>query len=225
MGSTGKKSNISDPFQGHLGERVDVDSVLSRLSDINANNLINPSKDRVNCALCVSATILNAVFGYDVEAMPRDKTWRGPDSLIDVDYSNPDNFMISGSRYRLAGFPSRDEIVNEYKVNPDDMPITPKGANAVSKTIIDKVKRWGEDSLGMLAVRWKGSGAHIITVFNQDGNVYGYDPQINRVIYDLKSYLATTVATRTDLARVDNATIKDNIDKNTLDKMVKKRKK
>ena len=234
MGSIGAKRTVSDPFNGLFGNRSTEDAI-TRLTNVNARNLVNPNYAqntlyRTNCALCATAVALQAM-GYDVEAMPRDKSkWRGFDSVFDVDYTNTDNYFLAGSRVGMMGVPSVNYRGALNTTDPNDRlkmviidnpPRAARGADAVAKQIVDKAKGWGNGSVGVLNVKWKDrNSAHAINIINQNGNVYGYDAQSNRVITDLPKYLKRTTANHTTLVRLDNAPIRSNI--KDLDKIVKK---
>lgn len=244
MGSVGAKPTPNtrpDEFGGYFGERgqESIEDRIQRLVDSSdkGENLINPLYKtgglyRTNCALCATAVALEA-RGYDVEAMPRDKDqWRGLDSVFDVDYSNPDNYFTSGSRYRMSGVPSRQVIVNNSyygaygdgnSISYEKVPVAPKGASAVTKAIVDKVSKAGT-SVWVLNVKWKdASSAHALNVINQNGKIYAYDAQSGTKIpqSSLLQYMKRTVAQRTSLVRLDNAPLK--ADRKDLDKMFKRR--
>lgn len=244
MGSVGAKSSSSslpDEFNGLFGARSST-SAAERVDRVinSADNVINPNHGKGlgdewsrNCALCATATALYA-RGYEVEAGPRDKQqWRGLDSVFDVDYSNPDNYFTSGSRYRLSGVPSRNEIVNTSyhggygngdKIDYDNVPVAPRGATAVARAIEAKAQKWGNGAIGVLNVKWKDCNAgHAINIINVNGKVIAYDPQINRRIPDLTSYMKRTVAQRTSLVRLDNAPIRADVKQSDLNKMFKKK--
>ena len=131
------------------GERIDL---------MIKNNLVNPnyskSKEyRYNCALCATAAALQA-RGYDVEAMPRDKDWRGPDSVFDIDFANTDNYILTGSKYNISGAPRPSNgkvmVAKNGKVQWIDAPLMPKGSKAATNAIINKVKGWGDGAVGVL---------------------------------------------------------------------------
>ena len=185
---------------------------------------------RTNCALCATAVVLQAL-GYNVEAMPRDKNkWRGFDSVFEVDYTNTDNYFLSGSRYSITGVPvaingklSTIKPGETKSTIIDNPPRAARGADAVAKQIEEKAKGWGNGAVGVLNVSWKDrNSVHAINIINRNGRILGYDAQSNKVIMDLSKYMKRTVANRTSLVRLDNAQIKSNIKQETLDKMFKK---
>ena len=230
MGSVGaKQSGLSDEFNGYFGERYEEDAI-ERLTWANNDNIINPNYAqstlyRKNCALCATAVPLLA-RGYDIEAMPRDvDQWRGFNSIFDVDYSNPNNYMLSGSTYNMMGMPSKLRISHDpnYNIKENDIPTAPRGSQRVAQAVIDKAKKWGNGGIGVMNVKWKdANSAHAVNIINQNGNVFIYDSQSNRVIHDIPKYLSRTVANHTTLVRLDNASVKKNIDNETLSKMFKK---
>lgn len=224
MGSVGTVSR-PDEFGGIFGQRSSMDAI-ERLTRVNDYNLVNPNYSqselyKTNCALCATAVALQA-RGYNVEAMPRDKDkWRDFSNVFDVDYSNTDNYILNGSRQGMNGVPSRQVVETQYKVNSLDIPTMPRGADKVAQAIVDKATKWGNGSVAVLNVKWANTNSgHAINIINQNGNVFGYDAQTNKIINDLPKYLKRTVANHTTLVRVDNAKIKDNI--RNLDKMLKK---
>lgn len=236
MGSLGtSRTSVYDPFNGALGARSTEDAI-TRLIDVNEYNLVNPNYAinklyRTNCALCATAVVLQAL-GYNVEAMPKDENrWRGFDSVFEVDYTNTDNYFLSGSRYGITGVPKVATNGKLSTIKPgetkstiiDNPPRAARGADAVAKQIEEKAKGWGNGAVGVLNVSWKDrNSAHAINIINRNGRIFGYDAQSNKVIMDLPKYMKRTTANHTTLVRLDNAQIKSNITQETLDKMFKK---
>ena len=226
MGSLGtSRTSVYDPFNGALGARSTEDAI-TRLTDVNEYNLVNPNYAinklyRTNCALCATAVVLQAL-GYNVEAMPRDENkWRGFDSIFEVDYRNTDNYMLSGSRYGMSGVMSKRDVQDYFDV--ENPPVAPRRADKVAQAITDKAKGWGNGAVGVLNVKWKDvDSRHAINIINQNGHIFGYDAQSNKIINDLPKYMKRTTANHTTLVRLDNAQIKNNITQETLDKMFKK---
>ena len=234
MGSVGAKKSSSpvDPFGGELARDSGFEDSTNYIRDrynqmtVFDRKMVNPLYGTRgymdNCALCVAAFALN-MKGYNVEAAARDKQWRGIDSVFDPDYTNPDNYFLSGSRYRQSSMPSAHDLRN-YQGYKGEIPIAKRGAVAVAKQIEDKVKSWGAGSYGALAVKWKGnSSAHTVIVANKNGKVEVFDPQSGKTLRgdDLKQYMSRTVAQRTSMVRLDNAPIKQGVTKETLNKMFK----
>ena len=228
--------------------KKDVDAQI-RILECVQENKINPNygggpEYSRNCALCTAAIVLQAK-GYDVEAQPRSTTFRGVENLFKPDYSNPDNYMLSNAATKLTGIPvphaTWDREANKatyylnYKkpgdtimIRVDNPPITPKGANAVAKAVIDKVHKWGPGSVGELSVLWKSRGsAHSVSILNLRGRATIYDGQTNSM-YDEDQfvlYFKQTTANTTTLIRLDNADwmIDSPQFMNDLKKMVKRR--
>lgn len=105
-----KRRKNPDPYKDILGPKKDVDPIEA-ITRCKEQNTINPNyvqyggkenkSYHTNCALCTAAVALQA-RGYDVEAMPRDKDkWRGPITIFDVDFSNPDNFILGDSTHTV----------------------------------------------------------------------------------------------------------------------------
>ena len=236
MGSLGtSRTSVYDPFNGALGARSTEDAI-TRLTDVNEYNLVNPNYAinklyRTNCALCATAVVLQAL-GYNVEAMPKDENkWRGFDSVFEVDYTNTDNYFLSGSNYSMTGVPRVDIHGKLNTIKPgetkstiiDNPPRAARGADAVAKQIEEKAKGWGNGAVGVLNVKWKDvNSGHAINIINQNGHIFGYDAQINKIINDLPKYMKRTTANHTTLVRLDNAQIRSDIKQETLDKMFKK---
>lgn len=236
MGSVGTAPVLEDYFNGALGDRRRVDP-LTVMTNLNETGIINPNygEERaydINCALCTVATTLQAM-GYDVEAMPRDKsTWRGPRDVFDIDYSNPDNYIAASGKSKWLGQPrARTTILGETIVEVDGKTVArsgfdvmPRGAKKASQAIIDKVKGWGSGAFGELSVKWaETSGGHSVIIGNQNGTVFIYDSQSNKVETDIQKYIQNTTANTCSITRLDNAKVKSNI--KNLDKMVRRRNK
>ena len=240
MGSVGakKSSSFPDAFSGQLSTDSNWENnelyAQDRFNEMTVFNrkLVNPNYlDSVNgkskgydnnCALCVAAFALN-MRGYNVEAAARDKKWRGIDSIFEPDYTNPDNYFVSGSRYSMASIPSKSGLRNVYGVK-GEIPTAARGAAAVAKQIEDKVKSWGNNSYGALNVKWKGyNSGHTVIVANVNGRVQMFDPQSGMTLKSegFKAYMGKTVANHTSMVRLDNAPIKQGVTKETLNKMFK----
>lgn len=213
-----------------LGEKEDVNAADQLYFCMRMkNNIINPEFDndrlyKVNCALCTTALALQA-RGYNVEAMPRDSVWRGFSNVFDIDYSDFNNYMLSNSAAPLAGAPRIFETTNKSEkyflgysyggnrkvVKSNDIPVTPRGARAVSKAIIEKVRSWGSGSVGAIDVLWSDRGsAHSVAVINLGGNVIIFDAQSGRIRREeeFEDFFRRTSASSTCLVRLDNAVLK-----------------
>lgn len=241
-----KRRSDPEPYKDILGPKRNISSIEA-LTKCNNENTINPHyNDKIdaplgsklrrieykkyhhNCALCSTAGILQAQ-GYDVEAVQRDKEWRGPSTVFDVDYSNTDNYISNTSSYGSTG------SVKAYESNYGNgnyilykgqkitgVQVMPKGAKAVAKAVEDKVKGWGDGAVGEMSVWWKNTGSrHSVLVVNQNGNVFIFDGQSNKIKPDLEKFFSGTYAQRTYLVRYDNAPLKKDV-QDDLKKMVKK---
>ena len=235
MGSVGANTSPrEDYFNGALGERGNK-SVTTVLDHIIARQAINPNYDpqkwtteyNMNCALCTAATCLQ-LMGYDVEAMPRDSTWRGPDSIFDVDYSNTDNYMLGSSKFKVLGIKTPRDLKMSIRYDDNLQPdMTPKGASKVAEAIETKVAGWGNNAFGEMMVKSATSNSwHSLVVLNYNGSTLVYDSQSNEVVSnsraELTNYLKRKTASATQLVRYDNAQVKNTP---TLNKMVKRREK
>jgi len=241
-----KRRTDPEPYKDILGPKKKVNPAEA-LMKCNREDTINPHyNDKIeaplgsklrkaeykkyhhNCALCSTAGILQAQ-GYDVEAMPRDEKWRGPSTVFDIDYSNTDNFISNTSRYGSTGSVKAIEshYGDGYYILHGGKKITgvqvmPKGAKAVSKAVMEKVKGWGDGAVGEMSVWWKNTGSrHSVLIFNHNGNVFIFDGQSNKIKPDLEKFFSDTYAQRTYLVRYDNAPLKKDAAEN-LKKMVKK---
>lgn len=229
----------------NLSEEERAKLAQDRLNDCYFKNKINPNYNdpkypyrdyHQNCALCTTAVALQAK-GYDVEAQGRDFQWRGAPNIFSVDYSNPDNYMLSNAALHLNGLPkihgsyshagmwfespSTGEVI-------DNPPITPRGAKAVSKAVIDKVRKWGPGAVGDLSVLWKSrNSAHSVAMINLGGKAFIYDSQDNSMYSEdqFERYFSNTTANTTSLVRLDNAEFNRNSQNfmTDLNKMAKRR--
>jgi len=202
-------------------------------SFVNSNYLTDTSPKQTayhkNCALCTAALALRSQ-GYDVEAMPRDTTWRGCETVMDFDYSNPDNFLIGGAKNLWDNYTITRTIL--LKGRRGDIDINayqrmPIGANQAATAIINKVKHWGDGAVAELSVDWKGrKSGHSIAMMNIGGQVLMFDGQTGRYCRDhasLSQYLKATIASHTELVRVDNAPLLRAGIESQLEKMVRQR--
>lgn len=226
MGSSGAKK-APDEFGGALGTRNYTKSSFDDAMTRAKNHEINPNYSqsslyRTNCALCSTAFALNA-RGYDVEAQPRDTTWRGFGDVFQIDYGNTDNYILNSSAAGLSGVPGIRGIKAQYpNLDISTIQKMPRGSTAVARKIVSQMKSWGDGSIAVMNVKWKGgNSAHAVNVVNDKGVIRIVDSQNGRTTANLQSYLSQTVANHTQLVRVDNATVRTNI--KNLDKMVKRR--
>ena len=109
-----------------------------------------------NCALCVTAAALQ-MMGYDVEAMPRDSTWHGFDSVFDYKWT-PENFVSPHlTSINYAGVPFNENSANTNR-------FTSSNADVVANQIKSQMATWGNKSFAAMNVSWKGRGAHVVIV-------------------------------------------------------------
>lgn len=168
-----------------------------------------------NCALVTTAAALQ-MMGYDVEAMPRDRTWRGFDSVFDYEWT-PENFVSPSDSYvNYAGVPWEKEYHNTNRFRGSN-------ADSIREQIKSQMAKWGEGSFAALQVSWKGKGAHIFTVRQDAKGTTFIDFQIHKS-YTPEQWFAAHPKAKPEsigLYRLDNQKIKSNIP--DLDKIVKKR--
>lgn len=214
------KQYLSD-YSDVLGPKRPVvfDKLVNYMKE---NNTINPNyktfgqtgeeykKWHHNCAIC-SAAVVMQLKGYNVEAGPRDAgKWRGTETIFEVDYSNPDNFLLSSARnnydnFRVTGdvldmadrearnainrsdfkntldwVDARKEYVKQYMKKYKRMP---KGASAVAKAVQEKMKEWGPEAVAELSVQWEGkvSQHSVIVLYDKDIGAYIWDAQNNTI--------------------------------------------
>ena len=243
-GNGGARNSAPDEFIGALGSRtaVNIKDKLTQILDGQASkyntnmikSIVNPEYspwDKAysrNCALCTLATTLQ-LKGYDVEAMPRDKEWRGSVYVYDIDYSNKDNYILNGNGNGWIGEPtpmtmygSKDKQIYHKGQYVKNIPIAPASVTKATQMITDKIKSWGSGAFGEMRVAWKTGGGHSVVLLNMGGKPVIYDSQNHKTYSDFEKYLSRTKVSHTSIHRLDNASIKSDI--KDLDKMVKRRK-
>lgn len=169
-----------------------------------------------NCALCTTAAALQ-LLGYDVEAMPRDKTWRGFDSVFDYKWT-PENFKRPNSDINWAGVPWYENYHNTNK-------FTSNRKDKVMSEITEQMKSWGNNSFAAMNVKWTGGGAHVVIVHNNGGQVNMMDFQTHEK-HTVSGWFNAHPSAKPGsigLYRLDNQIIKKNIP--DLDKIVRRRRK
>lgn len=242
-GGGARNSAPADEFSGALGTRaaVNIKDKITQVLDGQASkynrnmikSLVNPEYSpwdeaySRNCALCTVATVLQ-LKGYDVEAMPRDKDWRGSVNVFDVDYSNKDNYILSGGDTRRGeptpmamGGKNKQIYYNGRTIK--DVPTTPASVPKAAKMITDKIKSWGNGAFGEMRVSWKTGGAHSVVLMNVGGKPIIYDSQNHKTYNDFNKYLNQTEVLHTSIRRLDNASVKSHIASSELGKMVKRK--
>lgn len=139
-----------------------------------------------NCQRAVFAYELRR-RGYDVEALPT--------------YESDE--MPAGGRWMSA----------LKGLKPVDVGRTTE--NATIKNIEKQMASWGEGARAIVRVKWAGGNSgHVFNAEWHNGRLYVFDAQSNRrttgVNY-LKEHLPYTTLSRTQLVRVDQADIADNM--------------
>ena len=230
MGSVGKESNIVNSYLGAPGkdifERFDNNISKDLLHYVNPhyNDQSIPYKERrqlygKNCALCSVAGVLQ-IMGYDVEAMPRDKTWRGFNDVFEFDFKNYDNYLAPGNRnYQWSG---TDYYTASNSTNTFSSRET---ANSATTKIEKQMEKWGLHSTAIMNVKWKDSNtAHAVVVYQEKYRTTIFDFQTGETFSghdQIVNFMKDTTASRTGLYRLDNAKIKS--DTPDIDKIVKKK--
>ena len=204
-----------------LGKRVRP--LFERYNTTTALGIVNPNYNMPgtgsayteNCALCVSAAALQ-LMGYDVEAMPRDKKWRGFDSVFDYQWT-PDNFKSPANKgINYTGVPWTENYINTNRFTGSD-------AASVAREIEAQMKSWGPNSFASMNVAWNGGGAHTIIVYQSANGTAIMDFQIHKT-YTVDQWFKAHPSAKADsvgLYRLDNQTIK--FDTRTIHKIVKRR--
>ena len=114
-----------------------------------------------NCISCALAYDLRR-RGYDVEAMPIDTT-----------------SATNGSLPVQLGF-YKGEKLETFEV--------PKDPDVAVKQFSNRILKYGDDSRGMLRIRWENGDGHAVVWEVDDGSVVVRDPQ-NNTIVDLSDYV------------------------------------
>lgn len=171
----------------------------------------------INCALVTSAAALQ-ILGYDVEAMPRDKKWRGFDSVFDYEWT-PDNFKSPrDNMLNYSGVPWDENYTNTNRFKGTSV-------DSVVKEIKSQMSTWGDNSFAAINVAWKGGGAHVFIVSQRNGETTFMDFQTHRQGSPERWFNGNKDFVRLDsigLYRLDNQKIKTSNTKE-LSKIVKKR--
>lgn len=137
---------------------------------------------QVNCQRCVYAYELQR-RGYDVEAMA---------AIKDNDPMGQNNAWMNGFQgQRWEGRLGTTEA-------------------AVEKSIINKMRGWGDGSRAVGYVAWKGGDAHVFNIESKNGRVYIFDGQTGKQ-HRLSDYINYAIPTHTMISRVDNLTPNNNV--------------
>lgn len=175
-----------------------------------------------NCSLSSVATILNQM-GYEVTAGPRDfKTWRGAETIFDVDWKDYKNYLVG---HDLPHYTGAFKTLNEYWTaynNPNQIPSS-SSRDAVKYIINVARKEWGKGAIAEVGVKWKDGGAHSMTlVVTKTGAVRLVDGQVGK-IYTPQQMVSKFNSVKLDsieVLRVDHLKFRPDVLKN-LRKMVK----
>lgn len=166
-----------------------------------------------NCALCVSAAALQ-LMGYDVEAMPRDRKWRGFDSVFDYKWT-PENFRAPENKFvNYTGVPWDKNYDNPNRFT----------SSGVKQEIMDQMAAWGNKSFAAMNVSWKGGGAHVVIVYHEKSKTSIMDFQTHQR-YSVEQWFKAHPSAKPEtigLYRLDNQKLKSNA--RDLHKIVKRRK-
>lgn len=199
-----------------LFERHDM---IEALRIVNPNyNMPGTGTDYThNCALCTTAAALQ-LMGYDVEAMPRDKKWRGFDSVFDYVWT-PENFKSPKDKFEnYTGIPWDENYHNTNRFTGSD-------ANSVRSEIEAQMKSWGTKSFAAMNVAWKGGGAHVVIVYQEKHQTTVMDFQTHAT-YSVEQWFNAHPNAKSEsigLYRLDNQKIKSSI--KDVNKIVKRRNK
>ena len=168
-----------------------------------------------NCALVTTAAALQ-LKGYDVEAMPRDTTWRGFDSVFNYKWTS-ENFKSPADTSRnYSGVPWKENFYNTNRFSASDV----KG---ITSEISSQMSDWGTHSFAAMNVGWKGGGAHVIIVYQEKSQTTMIDFQTHSS-YTVDEWFKAHPSAKLDsigLYRLDNQKINKKI--SDLDKIVKRR--
>ena len=203
-----------------LGERGKV--LFERIPNVmDALRVVNPNYSpwnyeySENCASCTTAAALQ-LMGYDVEAMPRDKKWRGFDSVFDYQWT-PENFKATADKYvNYSGVPWDENYTNTNRFSASSL-------DGIKSEITSQMKDWGVRSFAAMNVAWEGGGAHVLIVYQEKHRTTFMDFQTQRM-YTVDDWFKSHPSAKLDsigLYRLDNQSIKKNI--KDLHKIVKRR--
>ena len=148
---------------------------------------------------------------------------------MDYDLTNPDNFLMGGAKNSWDNFDITRRLRRKFmsgSLKSEDYERMPRGSKQAASAIIARSQKWGDGSIAELSVDWKNvTYTHSTLVINNGGDVYVWCPQSNRIIKGqeaISRYLSDTIASHTQLVRVDNASLKPGISAE-LEKMIKVR--
>jgi hypothetical protein len=155
-------------------------------------------------------------MGYDVEAMPRDKKWRGFDSVFDYQWT-PENFKSPANKWiNYSGVPWDENFSNTNRFSSDSV-------EGIKSEITSQMQNWGIHSFAAMNVSWEDGGAHVILVYQEKYNTTFMDFQTHK-FYSADAWFKAHSSAALDsigLYRLDNQQIKSKI--KNLHKIVKKK--
>lgn len=165
-------------------------------------------KYTTNCAIC-SATMALQMLGYDVEAGPRDfDYWRGFSSVFDVDYSDPDNYIVRDDYRKYSGSITLTDARNLNTTNKD-VNVAKQYEGQLAQQVSKVVKNWGDGGFGEISVQWKTGGAHSLFIMNNKGIPTIIDSQVGKVYTrsEINTLFSRTTPNYTTVTRLDNARV------------------
>lgn len=218
MASAGE--TIPDEFNGRFGAKTIVDSVPGKIKILKENTTINPhytedKKYRNNCALCTTATIMQC-RGYDVEADFQGEHWREPADVLQVDFTNANNYMLDSSSNPFMDERPVKAYISRQGIDPSSVNINkaPRGAEKNIVKVTELVESWGDGAYGELSITWKNGSSHSLFIYNDNGVAKIFDSQSNvtrgsKDSYKNLGFLVDCKGNNTMLLRFDNAKFKD----------------
>ena len=244
---TPSDNNSSTPYSDILGNRGQ--SILERelgvYDDLQDNwvgsmlgRVVNPSRNHTNCSLCTTAGMLQ-LMGYDVEALPRDTLWRGASTVLDIDWTNYDNYLAPSadisSRPPVVLLGKDPDIMNrEDRIrlydNVDTVSRNPNTVGTTGRQLITNMRnfmqRQGVGAVAEISVSWRGqSSGHSMTVYQSENGTHIIDFQAGRVYTtdeELRNLFSRAVVGRTMIHRIDNVPFQQGVE-TELNRMVRRR--
>lgn len=202
---------------GEAGKRISRADMIERTNPHYGEGV----KYKENCALCVVATALQ-YMGYDVEALGRDKKWRGFSNVFDYEFT-PENFKAPIDKFtNYTGVPWEKSFMNTNK-------FTEPSVDSMSSEIRQQMIAWDDasyESLACINVAWTEGGAHTLIVHHSaiTGTEF-WDTQTHTVYSSPESWFdahPNANLKSIGLYRLNNVKIKSSKIA-SLDKMIKRR--
>ena len=201
MGGRGASSSTArgkSAANGPLGPKGRAANPLDAAARANPN-YAKGVEWQYNCQRCVVAYELLR-RGYDVEARVRvfknDPVFSRGNGSVVVRFGKRDGMNV--------GVPSFKGQKWE-KPGPKDR----RSPKTVMADIDAKMSGWGEGSRAIVAVAWKGGGAHVFIAERMNGTVRYIDPQSGRM--DASSHFNRAMPSSVHVSRVDNLSPADSI--------------